>query len=455
MKNGFLLILFLCIACVVSPAQTSETLSSTTPLTFTSVGSGTYNKTVFYHQTNGLLIDLAKLSDSPSAMPINFAIDARGGGHNFFMVNGSTGNVGIGTSTPNSSLEVLRTSAEGSISVNSSGSTQYSSYGWKAGGIRKWSVYQHPTINHAMLFMNEAGQDVLTIKQDGSVGVGTISPQAKLDVRGASYFYGGRLTQEADLANDNNAVFVNTASTGYGIYSKGGLGTRYAFHFENQAGASIMYGRADGNIGIGTTNPSAALEVQGTAKFIGGRLTHQGDIPNDNNAVFVNSSSSGYGIYSKGGLGTHYAFHFENQSGTSIMYGRGDGNIGIGTTSPDAKLAVKGNIHANEVKVDLLGAVAPDYVFEKDYPLTSLSELKTYIDQNKHLPEIPSAKEMEENGINLKEMNLLLLKKLEEMTLHLIQQSETQQLLLLKIETLESTVTYQQSEINTLKQSHK
>ena len=96
------------------------------------------------------------------------------------------------------------------------------------------------------------------------------------------------------------------------------------------------------------------------------------------------------------------------------------GNVGIGTLSPDAKLAVKGRIHAQEVLVDLGGAVAPDYVFEKDYDLLSLDEIKTYIDKNKHLPEVPSAKEIEKNGMNLGEMNMLLLKKIEELTLFMI-----------------------------------
>jgi len=98
-----------------------------------------------------------------------------------------------------------------------------------------------------------------------------------------------------------------------------------------------------------------------------------------------------------------------------------EGNVGIGTTTPDSKLTVKGIIHTQEVKVDLNGSVAPDYVFEQDYPLPSLEGLKAYIDQNKHLPEVPSAKEMEVDGINLKEMNLLLLKKVEELTLYLIE----------------------------------
>jgi hypothetical protein len=102
---------------------------------------------------------------------------------------------------------------------------------------------------------------------------------------------------------------------------------------------------------------------------------------------------------------------------------RADGNVGIGTISPDAKLSVKGQIHAQEVKVDLTGAIAPDYVFDKDYNLPSLEEIQSYITANKHLPEVPSAKEMEEKGINVGEMNLLLLKKVEELTLYLIAES--------------------------------
>ena len=99
-------------------------------------------------------------------------------------------------------------------------------------------------------------------------------------------------------------------------------------------------------------------------------------------------------------------------------------NVGIGTTTPDAKLAVKGDIHAQEVRVDLNGAVAPDYVFEPDYTLRTLTETEAYIKANKHLPEIPSAAEMEENGVELKVMNLKLLQKVEELTLYTIGQQK-------------------------------
>lgn len=97
--------------------------------------------------------------------------------------------------------------------------------------------------------------------------------------------------------------------------------------------------------------------------------------------------------------------------------------MGIGT-QPDATLTVKGDIHTQEVTVDLQGAVAPDFVFEEDYDLKSLEETEEYIKANKHLPEIPSASEMEENGFGLKEMDLKLLQKVEELTLHLIQQNK-------------------------------
>lgn len=107
-----------------------------------------------------------------------------------------------------------------------------------------------------------------------------------------------------------------------------------------------------------------------------------------------------------------------NQNGTAI-YTSASNSAGIGTMSPDFKLTVKGKIHAKELKLNLSIPV-PDYVFEKKYKLMPLNELEDFITKNKHLPEIPPAKEIEQSGISLSEMSLKILKKTEEMTLYII-----------------------------------
>jgi hypothetical protein len=93
-------------------------------------------------------------------------------------------------------------------------------------------------------------------------------------------------------------------------------------------------------------------------------------------------------------------------------------NIGIGTKSPAFKLDVNGTIRAKEIKVE---AQTADFVFEPEYQLRSLDEVESFILDNKHLPDIPSAAAMEEKGVNLAEMNKLLLMKVEELTLYMIE----------------------------------
>lgn len=100
-----------------------------------------------------------------------------------------------------------------------------------------------------------------------------------------------------------------------------------------------------------------------------------------------------------------------------------DMNVGIGTATPDAKLTVNGTVHAKEVLIDLNGPLA-DYVFEPDYVLPSLSKVKQYIQENKHLPDIPSATQVEQEGMSVGEMQNLLLQKIEELTLYTIELKE-------------------------------
>ena len=108
------------------------------------------------------------------------------------------------------------------------------------------------------------------------------------------------------------------------------------------------------------------------------------------------------------------------------MYNNNAGKVGIGLTdmsTDDAIFQVNGSILAERVKVRPEIPI-PDYVFEDTYPLRSLKELETYINTHKHLPEVPSAAEVEANGLYLDALSLKLLQKVEELTLYLIEQQK-------------------------------
>ncbi|CAH0277473.1 hypothetical protein SRABI27_04837 [Pedobacter sp. Bi27] len=95
-----------------------------------------------------------------------------------------------------------------------------------------------------------------------------------------------------------------------------------------------------------------------------------------------------------------------------------NGSVGIGTDLPSEKLSVNGNIRAKEIKVE--SANWPDYVFADGYNVGTLKGLESYIKTNKHLPDMPTAKDIEADGLELGEMVKMQQKKIEELTLHLI-----------------------------------
>lgn len=99
-----------------------------------------------------------------------------------------------------------------------------------------------------------------------------------------------------------------------------------------------------------------------------------------------------------------------------------DERIGIGTISPEYKLDIVGTLRAHEIRVNTQKTA--DFVFDPDHQLPSLDSVKTFIAENKHLPGIPSAKQMEKEGVNVGDLQIDLLQKIEELTLHLIRATE-------------------------------
>lgn len=219
-------------------------------------------------------------------------------------------------------------------------------------------------------------------------------------------------------------IFIIT--NGFGQWNTNGTDTYYNY----------------GNVGIGTSSPVQKLEIYNPNLF----NTNMGAESQDH--ISFTSNTIGNGNYFGGiawktiagrrraaisAVQEHtdsdylgLAFFTKGTDGPGPMYESVRitryGNMGIGTTSPDAKLAVNGNIHAKEVKVDLTGW--PDYVFTENYNLPTLEEVERHIKEKGHLINIPSAKKVEENGVELGEMNKLLLEKIEELTLYTLQQQK-------------------------------
>lgn len=172
------------------------------------------------------------------------------------------------------------------------------------------------------------------------------------------------------------------------------------------AGTERMQVSSNGNVGIGTTSPGAKLQINSPvgAAYAPVLSFTQGANPTYGFSFLQDDLTTGDLQLNRINAGT---------STQMLTFQRNTGKVGIGTTSPDEKLTVKGKIHAEEIKIDL-SVPAPDYVFDNNYKLPALSDLKSYVDKNHHLPEIPSAKDMAKDGLKLGEMNTLLLKKVED-----------------------------------------
>lgn len=272
--------------------------------------------------------------------------------------------------------------------------------------------------------------------ENGNVGIGTSNPENSegwhkvLDVYGSSH----------------SKILATTASVQTGIWSHStgfynspaggifGTKTNHPLSFITN-GTNKLLITNNGNVGIGTINPTAKLEIYNGSVLVNTPRTSTGSI------IPIAVGTQYYtGIPTKGLAGL---YHIESgtsgfgQSGGLCFYTSSDdilptekvritnnGNVGIGTTDTKGyKLAVAGEMIAERVVVKLTGNW-PDYVFNAKYDLRPLEQVEQFINQNSHLPEVPSAQEVSDKGIDVGAMNAKLLQKVEELTLYLIEQNK-------------------------------
>ena len=220
------------------------------------------------------------------------------------------------------------------------------------------------------------------------------------------------------LYTDRPGFYFNTALTVNGGRFRSASGSNLYLNTFDQTRMTIL--QSNGNVGIGILNPMTRLHINDGALKIG--LSTSVSERAKNILQFGDSTYVQIGEWEKD---DYLSFKASGYNFTK-------GNVGVGKLTPTCKLDVAGTMRADSIIADgliraeeiIVETTGADFVFAEDYQLRPLSEVKAFIEENKHLPEIKSAQEMQENGVSVSELQTQLLQKIEELTLYILQQEE-------------------------------
>jgi hypothetical protein len=261
----------------------------------------------------------------------------------------------------------------------------------------------------------------MRITGDGYVGIGTTSPLTTLNVAGGNW---DLATTNGDFAIGNSTYRLKfgiaTAGAGAGdarIYTTGGTNRTIL-----GSNATDILAITPTGVGVSTITPSGKLHIEhdGTDLNPHIRIHATGLYSRINWSTNTNANTWVAQSYLESATAADNYWRLE-YGGSPRLHVAGNGNIGIGTSTPDNKLDVLGIIRANEVIVETGWA---DYVFQDDYKLKPLSEVEAFIKENKHLPSVPSAAKIQDKGAHVAELLTKMMEKIEELTLYSIEQKK-------------------------------
>ncbi|HJW27646.1 MAG TPA: hypothetical protein VJ508_00170, partial [Saprospiraceae bacterium] len=267
--------------------------------------------------------------------------------------------------------------------------------------------------NDRLNFDHDAVGTIFTLTGDGNVGIGNSNPTTKFSVNGSTW----PLQELKVNTSEYSSLRFENQNTGYWDVA-GKIGTTNSqdrLNFYHDAAGNVMSITGEGKVGINNINPSTTFSVNGSTWPL------QELKVGNNGYCSLRFSNQNSGYWDVAGIinasNTDDRLNFYHDGAGNIMTLTGGGNVGIGTTSPTYKLSVNGTIRAKEIRVETGWS---DFVFEDDFRLRPLEEVQKYIQENKHLPDVTSASEIQANGLPVAEVMTEMMQKIEELTLYVI-----------------------------------